>query len=296
MGGRPKLASFIIIFSILLVVMVPVGLLVYSLIGEVKELKLGYDNGTLKIPPPGEKVKEWPIVGDKIYDTWKSASVNLDKFILKNKDQLMDAGSRLARGILSAASGVIQIIVALFIAGVLLVVGGAGEAIRKFFRKAAGSRGDEFADLTSTTIRNVIKGIIGESLVMALLHGIVFFLAGIPYAGIWTFLIFVLAALQMPVFFVTAPVILYIFGIYETLPAILWTISIVLVGLSDNILTPLFLGKGASVPIPVIFVGVIGGFILSGFIGLFTGAIVLSLGYKLLVTWINTNNTEAPDE
>jgi len=39
----------------------------------------------------------------------------------------------------------------------------------------------------------------------------------------------------------------------------------------------------------VIFIGVIGGFILSGFIGLFTGAIVMSLGYMLLTGWLNSN-------
>jgi predicted PurR-regulated permease PerM len=35
---------------------------------------------------------------------------------------------------------------------------------------------------------------------------------------------------------------------------------------------------------------VVGGFILSGFIGLFTGAIVMSIGYKLFMEWINTEN------
>jgi len=35
----------------------------------------------------------------------------------------------------------------------------------------------------------------------------------------------------------------------------------------------------------------IGGFIFSGFIGLFTGAIVMSIGYKLFVGWINSNNS-----
>jgi hypothetical protein len=30
---------------------------------------------------------------------------------------------------------------------------------------------------------------------------------------------------------------------------------------------------------------------LSGFIGLFTGAIMMSIGYKLFVAWINTGPT-----
>ena len=36
----------------------------------------------------------------------------------------------------------------------------------------------------------------------------------------------------------------------------------------------------------VIFLGAIGGFMTSGFIGLFIGAVVLSLGYELARTWI----------
>jgi predicted PurR-regulated permease PerM len=37
----------------------------------------------------------------------------------------------------------------------------------------------------------------------------------------------------------------------------------------------------------VIFLGVLGGFFLSGFIGLFTGAIMLSIGYKLFLVWMH---------
>jgi predicted PurR-regulated permease PerM len=36
----------------------------------------------------------------------------------------------------------------------------------------------------------------------------------------------------------------------------------------------------------VIFLGVIGGFILYGFIGLFAGPIILSIGYKLILAWM----------
>ncbi|ULQ54112.1 AI-2E family transporter [Flavihumibacter fluvii] len=291
-GGKPKLAAVIIILSILVIVILPTGLLVYSLIDEVKALKSGYDNGTLAIPPPAENVKAWPIIGKKIYETWQTASVNLDQILLKYKDQLFDIGSKIAKGIFSAAGGVIQVIISLFIAGILLVIGGAGEAIRKFFRKVAGNKGDEFAELTAKTVRNVVKGIIGEALILALLNGILFLLAGIPYAGIWTFLVFVLAMLQMPVFFVTIPIMVYFFAVKEPMTAILWTISLLLVSLSDNILTPIMLGKDAPVPMVVVFIGVIGGFLLSGFIGLFTGAIVMSLGYTLFVDWINSNETE----
>ncbi|MEZ5083146.1 MAG: AI-2E family transporter [Bacteroidales bacterium] len=291
-GGKPKLASFIIIFSILTIIFVPIVILVSSVVDEMKALKVHYDAGTLTIPPPTESVKEWPLVGEKFYLLWQNISINLEQTILKYQDQLAQFGSNLAKGILSAGSGVIQIMVALIIAGVLLTIGGIGESIRKFFRKLAGNRGDEFADVAIKTVGSVVKGVIGVALILAILHGILLMLAGIPYAGIWTLLIFVLAVLQLPVIFVTLPIIIYLFAVKEPVPAIIWTVLLVVAGLSDNILKPILLGKGAVVPMLVIFIGVIGGFILSGFIGLFTGAIVMSIGYKLFVGWLNSNDTE----
>ncbi len=290
MGGRPKLASFVIVISFLIIVILPTGLLISSLVDEVKELKASYDSETLTIPPPSENVKEWPVIGEKLYDNWQAASANLETSIVKYKDQLTGIVTKLAKGILGAAGAVIQILVALIIAGILLVTGGAGESLRKFFRKLAGDRGDEFADMTVKTVASVVKGIIGVALILALLHGIIFMLAGIPYAGIWTLLVFVLCILQLPVVFITLPIIIYIFSQMEVMPAIIWTVLLLVAGLSDNVLKPLLLGKGAPVPMLVIFIGVIGGFIVSGFIGLFTGAIVMSIGYKLFVGWINSNN------
>jgi predicted PurR-regulated permease PerM len=270
-------------------------LLIDKLIEEVKDLRASYNEGTLTIPPPTEKVKEWPVVGEKLYDIWYNTSANLEQTIVKYQDQLTEFWKKLAKGILSAAGGVIQIMAALIIAGILLIFGSAGESIRKFFRKLAGDRGDEFADVTMKTVANVVKGILGLALILALLHGVLFMLAGIPYAGLWTLLIFVLGVLQIPLFFITLPIIIYLFAVKEPLPAIVWTVLMLVAGLSDNVLRPILLGKGAPVPMLVIFIGVIGGFILSGFIGLFTGAIVLSIGYKLFVGWLNSNGSEVQE-
>ena len=292
MGGKPKLSSFIIIFSILVIVMLPTWLLIDSLVKEVKELKLSYDNGTLIIPPPTPKVKEWPIIGEKLYDTWVHASGNIEQFLIKYKDQLIEYGGKTAKGILGAVSGMIQIMLSLVIAGILLAIGGTGEAVHKFFRKVGGANGDRFTDMIIKTVSSVVKGILGESLVMALLNGTVFLLAGVPFAGIWTLLVFIFAVFQIPVLFITAGIVLYFFAVKTTTAAIIWTIVLFLVAFSDNFLTPLMLGKGAPVPMVVLFVGVIGGFFTFGFIGLFTGAILMSIGYELFVGWINSANLE----
>jgi predicted PurR-regulated permease PerM len=43
----------------------------------------------------------------------------------------------------------------------------------------------------------------------------------------------------------------------------------------------------------VIFLGAIGGFMASGFIGLFIGAVILSLGYELSRDWLNADQEGA---
>lgn len=288
MGGKKKLASLIIVTVSLAIIIIPSWFFIDSIFDNIKEMKEAFKADQLTIPPPTEKVKAWPVIGEPLYNTWQAASSDIEKFVIKHKDKLADVGSRLAKGVISTGGGVFQMMVSIIIAGILLVVGGAGESIRKFFRKLAGDRGDEFADVTLKTVGNVVKGVLGVALIQALLIGIGFLLAKVPFAGLWTLLVFILAVLQLPPIIVVAPIIVYLFAEKETINAIIWTVYLILAGVSDNILKPVLLGKGAPVPMLVIFMGVIGGFIFSGFIGLFTGAIVMSIGYKLLVAWINT--------
>ena len=289
MGGKPKLSSFIIVIFALAIVFIPSWLLIDSLIEEIKVLKIDFDSNALSIPSPTEQVKEWPIIGEEVYDFWLNASLNLEQTALKYQDQLKAIGGKLAKGVLSSVSSIIHILISFIIASILLVYGGLGEAMHKFFRKLAGEKGDEYADITIKTVGNVVKGVLGVAFIVASLHGIIFLIAGVPYAGIWTLLAFILGMLQLPLLFITLPVIIYLFAVKTTTVAIIWTIVVLVAGLSDNFLKPLLLGKGASVPMLVIFIGVIGGFIFSGFIGLFTGAIVMSLGYKLFIGWMSTN-------
>ena len=291
-GEKPKIASIIIVFSILLIFILPSGFIINNLVDEAKDMKLSYDIGTLKIPPPSERVKELPVIGEKLYNFWQSAYHNLEQIFINYKEQIIDIGKRIVTGIFSAAGGLIQLIISLCIAGAILSAGGVNESFRKFFRKAGGENGDEIADITFKTVGSVVKGVIGEALVIALMNGILFTLAGVPYAGLWALLIFIFAVIQLPVFFVSVPVMIYFFAVKDTTTAILWTVGLLLVSLSDNFLTPLMLGKNAPVPMPVIFIGVIGGCVVSGFIGLFTGAIVMSIGYTLLIKWINPAVTE----
>ncbi len=55
--------------------------------------------------------------------------------------------------------------------------------------RVAGARGEEFVDLAGATIRNVSRGIIGIAILQALLAGLGLLFAGVPAAGLFSFLV-----------------------------------------------------------------------------------------------------------
>jgi predicted PurR-regulated permease PerM len=58
------------------------------------------------------------------------------------------------------------------------------------------------------------------------------------------------------------------------------------------VLKPIMLGRGVEAPMLVILLGAIGGMLMSGILGLFVGAVVLALGYKLFEAWLTMHDDE----
>lgn len=290
--GTPARAAATLVIIFLIIIIVPSYFAVNALVSNIKEVSQTFEAGSLEVPPPTDQVADWPLIGERVYAAWSAASSNLENFLSTYTEQVAAFGKWLMTKTISVGAAVLQIIVAFIIAGVLLATKGTDDFSRKFFRKLVGERGDEFAELCDKTIKNVTKGILGVAVIQSFLLGVIFLLAGVPYAAIWTVLVLFFGIIQLPPTLVSIPVIIYLYSTISPTMATIWAILIILASLSDNILKPILLGKGAPVPMLVIFLGAIGGFILSGFIGLFTGAIVLSIGYQLFVAWIDGSEEE----
>jgi predicted PurR-regulated permease PerM len=55
------------------------------------------------------------------------------------------------------------------------------------------------------------------------------------------------------------------------------------------------MGRGLTTPMPVIFIGLVGGTLAHGIVGLFVGPIVLAVGWELMTAWIRDERArEAP--
>jgi predicted PurR-regulated permease PerM len=120
----------------------------------------------------------------------------------------------------------------------------------------------------------------------ALLIGIALKLAGVPGASTLTFLIFFLGILQVPPAIVAIPVMFWLWSTQGAATALVFAAFAVLVGVLENVLKPIVMGRGLRTPMLVILVGAIGGMLAHGIVGLFVGPVVLAVGWELSVAWI----------
>ena len=290
--GRSKLASILVTLVLLSILIVPSLLVTESLVQGISYLRDAYENGGHLIPPPDQRVESWPAFAKPIVDLWTLASTSLQSFVIQYKEQVAEVGRWVFSAIAGISIGVAQFVISIIIAGVLLVYAkSGGETAERVLSRLVGNRGQAYVQLGEVTIRQVVKGILGVAVIQAALASIGFFVAGVPAAGFWTVVCLILAIVQIGVGPVVIPLIIYMFSVSSPLAASLFMIWNIIVLLSDNILKPILLGRGAPVPMLVIFLGSVGGFIVSGFIGLFLGAVILSLAYKLGEEWLG-NSTQ----
>jgi predicted PurR-regulated permease PerM len=298
LGGREKLTAILITLVALAILIIPAVMLSESLIKGTQELSEEYKAGTLSIPPPSETVKGWPLVGEELHSAWALASTNLEETLVKFKPQVEAFGKWFLASAAGVGAGVLMFVISIIIAGVFLVFAHSGSHVLETVigRVLGETDGRNFVDISGATIRSVAQGVLGVALIQAILGGIGLLAIGVPYAGIWALLILLLAIIQLPPLLILGPIIVYVFSVEATVPAVVFMIWSLMVSASDAVLKPLFLGRGMDIPMPVILLGAIGGMILSGIVGLFVGAVVLAVGYTLFMAWLDPNEAGSNED
>jgi len=287
LGGRERLAAALLVVIGLSVLIVPTVATSTSMIGGMKTLADVLQHGGLDVPPPPDRVADWPLIGNPVYRFWSLAADNLEAALIQLKPQLAVVGQWLASAMGGIGAGILQFFLSILIAGVLLVNADSGHrASQAVAQRIAGERGPEFVDLAAATVRSVAQGVLGVAIIQAVLAGLGMALAGVPASGLWALLVLVLAVIQLPALLVLVPVAVYVFSVSSTTVAVIFTIWAILVSSSDTFLKPLLLGRGLEIPMIVILLGAIGGMMAFGIVGLFVGAVVLALGYEIFQAWI----------
>jgi predicted PurR-regulated permease PerM len=292
LGGRRRLAAALITLISLLVVIGPATWLAVGLIESIRAISGRLDLSTLQIPGPSMWIKDWPLIGDAVYEFWSNVSTDFKGALADLAPQLKPFGSSLLQAAAGAGTSILQFLVSIVVAGFLMppaptLVG----AIKRLSSRLVSGRGEQFVALAAATIRTVSRGVVGISSLQALFAGVGVLLAGIPGAGLITSAVLILGIVQIGAGIILVPLVIWTWTTMPTTTALLFTAYMIPVSIMDNVLRPLVMGRGLQTPMLVILIGVLGGVIVHGFTGLFLGPIILAVIWELSTAWINERET-----
>ncbi|MCC7299796.1 MAG: AI-2E family transporter [Verrucomicrobia bacterium] len=299
MKGRRTLAALIMTLLITLVMVLPFVLAGITLAGNMARFEelFGILQGGLPTEAPAW-LQNLPWIGPAIKHSWpeiaketgwlsegiKSVGVGVGKWLLTHS---IDFG----KGILQLALSVVIVFV-FYRDGERMTV-----RISAGAQRIAGDVSQRLLSVAGNTVRSVVYGIIGTALVQAIMAAFGFWIAGVPSPFLLGLLTFLLALIPGGTPFVWIPASIWLFytghagwGVFLAV----WGFFVIS-GI-DNLVRPYLISRGSNLPFIVVLLGAIGGVITFGFIGLFLGPVLLSVGYALMREYTASHKLEAPPD
>ena len=283
LGNRIKLSATLVTLLGLLILTTPVIVLTESLVESSMDIASDIAEGSVQVPPPPERVEQWPLVGKKLHSGWTLASQNISAALERFGPQLEVLRGRLIATAGGAGAAFLQLFFSIVISGFFLAASKNSMAgARSVVNWLVGEEGPVLLHIAESTIRSVARGVLGVAIIESILIAIGMVVADVPAAGFWTFLVLVLSIIQIPPLLVIVPMAVYVLSASEPFGATVFIICGALAVAVDTLLKPVLLGRAADAPMLVVLMGAIGGMMLAGIVGLFVGAVTLTLGWELL--------------
>ena len=225
------------------------------------------------------------------------ASTNIEGAFVKYAEEIKQFAAKAASILGSLGGGFVQFIISTIIAGVFMNNAEKCQiGLTHLVARLTDGRGEELVKLSKVTVRSVVQGVIGVAVIQSVLSAIGLVIAGVPAAAFWALAVLLVAIIQLPPILALLPAIIYMFSVESTMAAGLFLVWCLLVSGSDAFLKPVLLSRGSHIPMLVILLGALGGMAMSGIVGLFVGAVVLSLTYELLIVWLNLDQETPKDK
>ena len=286
--GRRNWAAAIMTLSLVLVIVLPLALVTYNLADNVSRI---YEQIRAALEAGGLHPPAWlasiPVVGETIAGYLQRLLEDREELLNLGKTMLEPARHFLASGGILLGTGLAQTSLAVFVSFFLYR---DGQQLSRALMTGAGRIiGDSAPGVgltISRTVRGVMYGLLGTALAQALVAVIGFLIAGVPAVallGVATF-IFSLIPVGPPLIWGGAAIWLFNdgqtgWGIFM----LVW--GALLISGVDNVVKPMLISRGSSLPFLLVLLGVLGGVLAFGFVGIFIGPTLLAVLYSLLQTW-----------
>jgi predicted PurR-regulated permease PerM len=291
-GGRRAPAIVVMTLGLLAVLIVPLGVALKAILGHSDDISAWLarlPDAQLSAAP--DWLGKVPLVGDRAVAAWNEWAGKGVADLLVELQPYADAAETWF--VQQAGSFALVIVQFVMIVGLSAVLYAGGESwggwVRRFGQHLAGEQGDRMVVLAGQAIRGVALGVVVTALVQSTLGGIGLVIAGVPFAGVLTAIMFALCIAQIgPILVLLAATAwAYLtFGIGWGIFLLVWSL---VVGLMDNFLRPVLIRRGADLPLLLIFAGVVGGLVAFGIVGIFVGPVLLAVAYTLLDDWVSSD-------
>jgi predicted PurR-regulated permease PerM len=285
MRGRRTLAALTMTLTLTLLVIIPLALVAYNLADDVarafEEVRNALQHGEL-LPP--EWVRRIPLVGDPVHTYLGQLISSRERMLELAQRMLEPARHYLLAGGIMLGTGVAQMSLAAFVSfffyrdGLSLLA-----VVSSLMRRVMGEGADEMTDVVSQTVRGVMYGLLGTALAQALVAALGFAIAGLPAVPLLSVLVFVSSLVPIGPPLIWGPAALWLFGQGEAgwgVFMLIW--GLVLISGVDNVVRPMLISRGSSLPFLLTLLGVLGGVFAFGFVGMFIGPTLLAVGYSLI--------------
>ncbi|MBA5688450.1 AI-2E family transporter [Rugamonas apoptosis] len=288
MRQRRTLAAALMTFSLTLVILVPLALVAWSVADNAAsyfdQVRAALDDGGIVLPA---WVKQLPLVGEQ-FDAYLRKLVASREELIALAQRLLEPARKLLLGSsLVLGSGVAQVSLAVFVCFFLYRDGHAIVAlVRSGMNKLIGEQGVAVADTVGRTVRGVMYGLLGTALAQAGVAAVGLALAGVPAVALLSITTFVLSLVPVGPPLIWGGAAIWLFNQGHTG----WGVFMLLWGFFaisgvDNVVKPILISRGSSLPFILVLLGVMGGVLAFGFVGLFIGPTLLAVALGLLRHW-----------
>ncbi|MFA9216607.1 MAG: AI-2E family transporter [Sphingomonadaceae bacterium] len=285
---RHTLAAAIMSASLTLLIIVPLALVTYNVADNVssfyEQIKAHIDSGTLA---PPEWLRELPLAGEAADAYLRKLLGSRDELLAVAKNLLEPARRLLLGGSVVLGSGVAQVSLAVFVSFFLYRDGETLlAALQRGLEKLIGAQAGTVADTVARTVRGVMYGLLGTALAQAAVAAIGFLLAGVPAVALLSAATFILSLVPVGPPLVWGGAAAWLFNQGSTgwgIFMLAW--GFFLISGVDNVVKPMLISRGSSLPFILVLLGVMGGVLAFGFVGLFIGPTLLAVALGLLRHW-----------
>ena len=141
----------------------------------------------------------------------------------------------------------------------------------------------------SRAVNGIIKGYLFIALLQGILMGLGLALFGVPNPALWGLVTMFTALIPtVGTALISVPAIIFLFLTGNTMQAIgLFVWAVAIVGMVDNLLSPIVIGNKIDLPPLLILFSVLGGISFLGPVGILVGPLTISLLYTLILIYRN---------